>query len=88
MLNVNSHYNWDLLDACLPLKELVSFVDIFRSNQQTAKTLDEAVDASLESLSDDWFIKPYLVEDKINMVFRLAEPTVTRENVLFNDPPF
>lgn len=88
MLNVNSHYNWDLLDGCLPLKELVSFVDIFRSNQQTAKTLDEAVDASLESLSDDWFIKPYLVEDKINMVFRLAEPTVTRENVLFNDPPF
>ena len=40
------------------------FVEKVRSNQQTMETLEEAIDAALEELTDDSLIKPFLMANK------------------------
>ncbi len=64
MININFGHNKALLDSCKPLKEYTWFVERVRSHQQTMEMLEEAVDATLEELPDDWLIKPFLVANK------------------------
>ena len=64
MININYGRNKALLDACKPLKEYSWFVDKVRTNQSTMNTLEEAIDAALNELSDDSLIKPFLLANK------------------------
>ncbi len=64
MININFGHNKELLDACKPLKEYSWFVDKIRSYQKSLETLEEAVDAALNEMPDDYQIKPFLVDNK------------------------
>ncbi|MBQ6158900.1 MAG: hypothetical protein IJJ20_07825 [Thermoguttaceae bacterium] len=63
MININYGRNKKLLDACKPLKEYSWFGDTVRTNQET-KTLEEAIDAALKDMPDDFVIKPFLMDNK------------------------
>ena len=64
MININFGHNKELLEICKPLKEYSWFVYKIRSYQQTTETIDEAVDAALDEMPDDWLIKPFLMDNK------------------------
>ena len=64
MININFGHNKELLEICKPLKEYSWFVSKIRSYQQTTETIDEAVDAALDEMPDDWLIKPFLMDNK------------------------
>ena len=68
MINVNQGKNKELLNLCKPLGEYAWIVDTIRQHQkQLAKTLDRkealevAIDRTIDSIPDDFVIKPYLV---------------------------
>ena len=63
MININYGRNKKLLNACKPLKEYSWFGDTVRANQET-KTLEDAIDAALKEMPDDFVIKPFLLDNK------------------------
>ena len=64
MINVNYGYNKELLKACKPLEEYAYFIERIRYHQNNSETLEESVDKSLDDLSDDSVIKPFLILNK------------------------
>ena len=64
MINVNYGHNQKLLDACKPLKEYSWLIGKIRSNQAAMETLDDAVDAALKEMPDEWLLKLFLMEHK------------------------
>ena len=63
MININHGHNRKLLNACKPLKEYSWFGDTVRTNRET-KTLEDAIDAALKDMPDDFVIKPFLMDNK------------------------
>ena len=64
MLNINYGKNQSLMDACEPLKEYAWLVDAVRRHQAEKMDLDAAVDASMDEMSDEFVIKPFLMENR------------------------
>ena len=64
MLNINYGKNQSLMDACEPLKEYAWLVDTVRRHQAEKMDLDAAVDASMDEMSDEFVIKPFLMENR------------------------
>lgn len=64
MFNINFGRNKELLDQCRPLKEYSWFVNEVRVNKISAGNLENAIDAALEKMPDDFLIKPFLLENK------------------------
>ena len=64
MLNINYGKNQSLMDACEPLKEYAWLVDAVRRHQAEKMDLDAAVDASMDEMSDEFVIKPFLLENR------------------------
>ena len=61
MININYGHNKGLLEACKPLGEYSYFVDRVRFHLAENQAKEEAVDAALNELPDDFVIKPYLL---------------------------
>ena len=64
MINVNFGRNQTLLEACRPLQEYAWFVDKVRSKQESIENLEEAIDAALDGMPDDFILKPFLIANK------------------------
>ena len=64
MININFGHNKELLDACKPLQEYAWFVDKVRVNQELMKDLEKAIDATIEEMSDEALLKPFLVANQ------------------------
>lgn len=67
MLNINYGKNQSLMDACEPLKEYAWLVDAVRRHQAEKMDLDAAVDASMDEMSDEFVIKPFLMENRVEV---------------------
>lgn len=61
MLNINYGKNRELMEKCKPLYEYSWLVDAVRKNQKIKNDLDSAVDGALDSMPDDFVIKPFLI---------------------------
>ena len=64
MLNINYGKNKALMEECEPLREYAWLVDAIRRNQKTKKDLEEAVDAAVDEMPDDFLIKKFLLANK------------------------
>lgn len=50
-----------LSDACEPLKEYAWLVDTVRKYQKEKNDLESSIDATIEGMSEDYVIKPFIV---------------------------
>lgn len=64
MINVNYGHNKELMEGCQPLKDYSWFVDKVRSNRKTLGNLEQAVEVTLDEMSDDSVIKSFLLANK------------------------
>ncbi|MBQ8941238.1 MAG: hypothetical protein IJ062_05320 [Firmicutes bacterium] len=64
MININYGHNKELLEACKPLNEYSWLVNKIREYQKTMNSLEDAVDAAIEEMADDFEIKSFLLENK------------------------
>ncbi|MBR1442407.1 MAG: hypothetical protein IJ583_02615, partial [Firmicutes bacterium] len=70
MININYGHNKELLEKCEPLNEYSWFVDRIREKQKIMNSLEDAVDASIEEMSDNYVIKPFLIENRAEVKYR------------------
>lgn len=64
VVNINYGRNKELLEACPPLKDYSFFVSRVRYYLKRGMTLEQAVDASLNDMSNDAVIKPALLANQ------------------------
>ena len=64
MVNINYGYNSALLEACKPLGDYAYFVHDVRARQKTMRSLEKAIDAAIENLSNDSVMKPFLLANR------------------------
>lgn len=64
MININYGHNRELLERCRPLKEYSWFVNEVRVNRMSMDDLENAVDAALDKMPEDFVIKPFLMANK------------------------
>ena len=64
MININYGHNKELMTACKPLEEYSWFVEEIRKNSKTAANTEDAVDTALETMPEDFMIKPFLITNK------------------------
>ncbi|MBQ6502411.1 MAG: hypothetical protein IJI57_00685 [Flexilinea sp.] len=64
MLNINYGRNMDLLNACEPLRDYSWLIERIRYNKEQSGDIETAVDLSIEELSEDSVLKPFLLEHK------------------------
>ena len=64
MLNINYGRNMDLLNACEPLRDYSWLIERIRYNKELNGDIETAVDISIEELSDESVLKPFLLEHK------------------------
>ena len=65
MININYGHNKELMAACKPLSEYSWLVEEIRKNSKTENvTTEQAVDAALDSMPNDFLIKPFLITNK------------------------
>ncbi len=64
MLNINYGSNRHLLETCKPLMEYSWFIDRIRRNQNDGMEIEDAVDAAIGEMSDDYLIKRFLISNK------------------------
>ena len=64
MLNINYGKNRKLMEACKPLDEYAWFVFEIRKNQKSGKSLSDSVDAGVDSMPEDYVIKPFIVANR------------------------
>ncbi|MBQ7264769.1 MAG: hypothetical protein IJS61_01575 [Firmicutes bacterium] len=64
MININYGHNMDLLEACKPLNEYSWFVSRIREYQKNMNSLEDAVDAAIEEMGEDFVIKPFIIDNK------------------------
>ena len=60
MLNINSGRNKELMEACQALREYAWLIRRIRDNQTDGNGIEDAVDKTLESMPEDFLIKPLL----------------------------
>ena len=61
MLNINYGHNMELMKFCGMLNEYAWFVDVVRSNQRIMNGLEEAIDAAINEMPDEFKLKKFLV---------------------------
>ena len=64
MININYGHNNELLQACKPLNEYSWFVSKIREYQKAMNSLEDAVDAAIDEMNDDFVIKSFLLDNK------------------------
>ena len=64
MININYGHNKELLKACKPLDEYSWLVNKIREYQKTMNSLEDAVDAAIDEMNDDFVIKSFLLDNK------------------------
>lgn len=64
MLNINYGKNKILMDACEPLNEYAWLVETIRENRKIMSSIEEAVDAALAEMPDDFLIRKFLLLNK------------------------
>ena len=64
MLNINYGKNLKLMEACEPLSEYAWLVETIRTNQQTMRNLETAIDAAIDEMPDEFVIKRFLLQNK------------------------
>ena len=64
MMNVNYGHNQELLKKCKPLKEYSWFIDAINRNQRELGKIEDAVNAALREMPDDFEIKQFLMANK------------------------
>ena len=64
VVNINYGHNKKLLEACPPLKDYSFFVSRVRYYLKRGMTLEQAVDAALDDMSNDAVIKPALLANQ------------------------
>ena len=64
VVNINFGRNKELLEACPPLKDYSFFVSRVRYYLKRGMTLEQAVDAAIEDMSNDAVIKPALLANQ------------------------
>ncbi len=64
LLNVNYGHNRELLEKCKPLKEYSWFTDFINRNQEKLGKIEDAVEAALIEMPDDFDIKPFLMANR------------------------
>ena len=64
MLNINYGKNRKLMEACKPLDEYAWFVSGIRKNQKNGMNLSDSVDAAVDSMPEDYVIKPFIVANR------------------------
>lgn len=64
MLNINYGKNKALMEACEPLKEYAWLVDAIRRYEKISHDIEAAVDAAIDEMPDDFFIKKFLLKNK------------------------
>lgn len=69
MLNINYGHNKELLDMCKPLNDYAWFVDRVRLYQKNESSLEAAIDRTLNELSDESLIKPFLLANKAEVKY-------------------
>ncbi len=60
MLNINSGRNKELMEACQTLREYAWLIQEIRDNQAEMSSIEDAVDKALDSMPEDFQIKPLL----------------------------
>ena len=64
MVNINYGRGKRLMELSRPLEEYAWFIDAIRRNQQVMSSLDEAVDAAIDEMPEDFTLKKFLVAHK------------------------
>ena len=64
MLNINYEHNKALMEACAPLNEYSWFVNEISANKTKNNTLEDAVDAALNKMPDNFRIREFLFNNK------------------------
>lgn len=64
MININYRHNRELLERCRPLKEYSWFVNEVRVNRMSMDGLENAIDAALGKMPEDFIIKPFIMANK------------------------
>ncbi len=64
MLNINYGKNKILMDACEPLNEYAWLVETIRNNRKIMSSIEEAVDAALAEMPDNFLIRKFLLLNK------------------------
>ncbi len=64
MININYGRNKELLDRCQPLKEYSWLIDRINMYQKEMPELEDAVDAALEEMPEDFVIRDFLMANK------------------------
>ena len=64
MININYGHNRELLERCRPLKEYSWFVNEVRVNRMSMDSLENAIDAALGKMPEDFIIKPFIMANK------------------------
>ena len=64
MLNINYGKNENLMNVCEPLNEYAWLVDTIRKNQKIMSSIEDAVEAAIAEMPDDFVIKKFLLLNK------------------------
>ena len=64
MLNINNGRNKELLERCRPLYEYSWLVDRIRENKKATESIEEAADAALDEMPEDFLIRKFLIENR------------------------
>ena len=64
MLNINYGKNENLMNVCEPLNEYAWLVDTIRKNQKIMSSIEDAVEASIAEMPDDFVIRKFLLLNK------------------------
>ncbi len=67
MLNINYGMNARLMNTCKPLEEYSWLVDAVRRHQKRTMNLEEAVEAAIEEMPDNFLIKKFLIANKVEV---------------------
>ena len=64
MLNINYGKNENLMNVCEPLNEYAWLVDTIRKNQKIMSSIEDAVEAAIAEMPDDFVIRKFLLLNK------------------------